>query len=343
MKALVKSRPETGIWMEEIDVPVPKDDEVLIKVKCASICGTDSHIYQWDSWAQDAVTVPMTIGHEFSGVIEEVGRSVSRISIGDRVTAEGHIVETHSRAARAGRYHLDSHTKGIGIRVPGAFAEYICVPAFNVIALPDNCSFEVGSILDPFGNAVHAVGSFSCLGEDVLITGAGPIGLMTALVAERSGAHKIAITDINPYRLDLARSVTNVRVVDSRSENLKDVMTELGMTEGFDLSFEASGSPAAMQDVIKTTIMGGKIAVIGIPKGKMLIDWGQIIFKALTIKAIYGREMFDTWYKSKSLISSGTDLAPLITHRFEFEDYEQAFELISSGQSGKIILNLQDI
>ncbi len=339
MKALVKAEAKEGLWMQDVPVPEPGPDEVRIKVKRSSICGTDVHIYEWDAWAQQTIPVPMTIGHEFSGVIDRLGEDVTDLEVGQRVTGEGHIVGTESRNSRAGRFHLDPDTQGVGVNRPGAFAEYVVIPAFNVVQLPDELPLEIGSILDPMGNAVHTVLSFDVVGEDVLITGAGPIGAMSAAVARFAGARHIVLTDINPYRLALAEKVANIRTVNVLEEDLHDVMDELGMREGFDLGFEMSGAPAAFDQIVDTMMMGGKIGMLGIPKGKTEVDWGKIIFKALTIKAIYGREMFDTWYKMLAMLGNGLDIAPLITHRFKIDDFQKGFDVMRSGRSGKVVLD----
>ncbi|MEM7114064.1 MAG: L-threonine 3-dehydrogenase [Chloroflexota bacterium] len=339
MKALVKAEAKEGLWLQEVPTPLPGPDEVRIKVLRTSICGTDVHIYEWDEWAQRTIPVPMVIGHEFSGVIDMLGEDVTDLQVGQRVSGEGHIVGRLSRASRAGRFHLDPNTVGVGVNRPGAFAEYVVIPAFNVVALPDELPLEIGSILDPLGNAVHTVLSFDVVGEDILITGAGPIGAMSAAVARFAGARKIVITDINPYRLELATKVADVRPVNVLEEDLQDVMASLGMREGFDIGLEMSGSPAAFEQMVETMIMGGKIGMLGIPKGRTEVDWGKIIFKALTIKAIYGREMFDTWYKMLALLGNGLDISPLITHRFPAESFETGFAAMRSGQSGKVVLD----
>ena len=341
MKALVKAKPERGLWLQTVPEPEMGPNDVCIKIKRTSICGTDVHIYEWDEWAQKTIKVPMVIGHEYSGVIEAVGEDVTHLSVGQRVSGEGHIVSQYSRNSRAGRYHLDPNTVGVGIHRPGAFANFLVIPAFNVIPLPDYVSFEMGAILDPLGNAVHTVLSFDVVGEDVLITGAGPIGTMAAAIARHAGARHIVITDINPYRLKLAEKVTSVRPVNVMEEDLRDVMAELGMREGFDVGLEMSGSPRAFEQMVDTMIMGGKIGLLGIPSGRTEVDWGKIIMKALTLKAIYGREMFDTWYKMLALLGSGLDLSAIITHRFPAEQYEKGFEIMHSGESGKVILDWQ--
>lgn len=343
MKALVKAKAAPGIWLQDIPAPDVGPDDVRIRVMRASICGTDVHIYEWDEWARNTVPIPMTVGHEFSGVIDALGENVDRLQIGQRVSGEGHIIGRRSRNVRAGRFHLDPDTRGVGVNRPGAFAEYLVIPAFNVIPLPDDLPLEIGAILDPLGNAVHSILSFDVIGEDVLITGAGPIGAMAAAVARFAKARHVVLTDINPYRLALAQKVTNVRTVNVLEEDLRDVMTELGMREGFDIGLEMSGSPQAFEQMVDTMIMGGVIGMVGIPPGRTEVDWTKIIFKALTIKAIYGREMFDTWYKMLAIIEEGLDLAPIITHRYPASDFEKGFSVMRSGQSGKVILDWEAI
>lgn len=341
MKALVKSKPEEGLWLQhDIELPEPGPNDVRIKIEKTSICGTDIHIYEWDEWAQRTVPVPLVTGHEYVGTIEKMGREVKDLALGQRVSGEGHIVGNRSRNSRAGRFHLDPETRGVGVNWPGAFAEYLVLPAFNVIPLPDHVSSEVGAILDPFGNAVHTVLSFDVVGEDVLITGAGPIGIMSAAVARHAGARHIVLTDVNPYRLELAKKVEpNIRTVNVASEDLNGVMAGLGMKEGFDIGLEMSGAPVAFEQMIDNMIMGGRIGMLGIPAGKMATDWSKIIFKALTIKAIYGREMFDTWYKMLAILESGLNLEPLITHHFAIDQFEEGFQAMRSGRSGKVILH----
>jgi len=343
MKALVKAKAEPGLWLREVPLPPVGPDDVRIRVLRTSICGTDVHIYEWDDWAKKTIPVPLTIGHEFSGVVDEVGENVDHLQIGQRVSGEGHIIGGSSRNVRAGRFHLDPDTRGVGVNRPGAFAEFLVIPAFNVIPLPDNLSLEIGAILDPLGNAVHSVLSFNVIGEDVLITGAGPIGTMAAALARFAKARHVVLTDINPYRLALAKKVADVRTVNVREEDLHDVMAELQMREGFDIGLEMSGSPQAFEQMVDTMIMGGVIGMVGIPAGRTEVDWTKIIFKALTIKAIYGREMFDTWYKMLAILDEGLDLNPLITHRFSAVKYEQGFEVMRSGQSGKVILDWESL
>jgi threonine 3-dehydrogenase len=339
MKALVKAQPASGLWMQEILRPEVGPDEVLIKIRRMAICGTDLHIYNWDQWAQTNVPVPTTIGHEYSGEIVAVGANVKRVSIGQRVSGEGHIVGERSRNVRAGRFHLDPETRGIGVNLPGAFAEYLVIPAFNVVPLPDYVDDEIGALLDPLGNAVHTALAYDLVGEDVLITGAGPIGIMAAAVARFAGARHVVITDVNDYRLELARKLRGVRAVNIGREKLADVMQELQIVEGFDVGLEMSGAPGALEQMVETMIMGGKLALLGLPPGKTEVDWSRIILKALQIKGIYGREMFDTWYKMLALIKAGLDLRFLITHRFSIFDYEKAFAIARQGQAGKIVLS----
>lgn len=339
MKALVKARPERGIWLEEIDKPVPGHNDVLIRVGHTAICGTDIHIYQWDDWASKTIPVPLAVGHEFSGKIVDVGSEVAGFTIGDRVSAEGHITCGVCRNCRAGRRHLCMNTRGVGVNRAGAFAEYIAVPAFNVFKLNDAISDEMASILDPLGNATHTALSFDLVGEDVLITGAGPIGVMAVAIARYAGARHVVVTDVNDYRLNLARRMGATAALNVRHESIDDTMHELGMTEGFDVGMEMSGNPAAFRDLLRTMHHGGKVAVLGIPPEETAIDWNQVIFKGLVIKGIYGREMFETWYKMASMLQSGLDVEPVITHRFGFGDYLEAFELMASGQSGKVILD----
>lgn len=338
MKAIVKAQAAPGLWLQEVPEPQPGEDDVLIRIKRTSICGTDVHIYEWDEWAQKNIRVPLTIGHEYSGVIEAIGSRVDHLQVGQKVSGEGHIVGMHSRHSRAGKFHLDPHTRGVGIHRPGGFAEYLVLPAFNVVPLPEDLDLDIGAILDPFGNAVHAALSFDLVGEDVLITGAGPIGIMAAAVARHAGARHIVITDLNDTRLALAGRMVDVRPLNIRRETLPAVMEELKMQEGFDIGLEMSGSPAAFDEMVEVMIMGGQIALLGIPSEKALVDWSKIIFKALTIKAIYGREMFETWYKMLAILKSGLDLRPIITHHFPVEQFEEGFKAMQSGEAGKVIL-----
>jgi len=339
MRALVKAKPERGIWLEDIDKPAIGHNDVLIRVKRTAICGTDIHIYQWDDWASKTIPVPLAVGHEFSGEVVECGVEVKGFSVGDRVSAEGHITCGVCRNCRAGRRHLCMNTVGVGVNRAGAFADYISVPAFNVFKLPEAISDEMASILDPLGNATHTALSFDLVGEDVLITGAGPIGIMAVAIAKYAGARYIVITDVNDYRLELARKMGASVALNVTNGSLDQTMSDLGMEEGFDVGMEMSGVESAFRDMLRTMHHGGKIALLGIPPQEMAIDWNQVIFKGLEIKGIYGREMFETWYKMSSMLQSGLNVAPIITHRFPLEDYEQAFQLMESGQSGKIILN----
>ena len=339
MRALVKAKPERGIWLEDIDKPTVGHNDVLVKVKRTAICGTDIHIYQWDDWARKTIPVPMAVGHEFYGEVVECGGEVKGFNIGDRVSAEGHVTCGVCRNCRAGRRHLCMNTVGVGVNRAGAFADYLCVPAFNVFKLPDAISDEMASILDPLGNATHTALSFDLVGEDVLITGAGPIGIMAVAISKYAGARHVVITDINDYRLELARKMGVSVALNVTSGSLNQTMTDLGMEEGFDVGMEMSGNASAFRDMLRTMHHGGKIALLGIPPGEMAIDWNQVIFKGLVIKGVYGREMFETWYKMSSMLQSGLNVEPIITHRFALEDYEEAFQLMESGQSGKIILD----
>ncbi len=339
MKALVKSKAERGIWLEDIDVPKPGHNDVLIKIARTAICGTDIHIYQWDDWASKTIPVPLAVGHEFSGEVVECGSEVKGFDIGDRVSAEGHITCGVCRNCRAGRRHLCINTVGVGVDRPGAFAEYLSVPGFNVFKLPDVITDDMAAILDPLGNATHTALSFDLVGEDVLITGAGPIGIMAVAIARYAGARHIVITDVNDYRLALAKKMGASVALNVTNGSLDDTMAELGMEEGFDIGMEMSGNPSAFRDMLRTLHHGGRVALLGIPPGETAINWNDVIFKGLILKGIYGREMFETWYKMASMLQSGLDVSPIITHHFDLADYEQAFQLMESGQSGKVILN----
>ncbi|KGA01871.1 L-threonine 3-dehydrogenase [Cobetia amphilecti] len=339
MKALAKLKAEPGIWMTETAVPEIGHNDVLIKIRKTAICGTDMHIYQWDEWSQATVPVPMVTGHEYAGEIVALGSEVRGYEIGDRVSGEGHITCGHCRNCRAGRRHLCRNTEGVGVNRPGAFAEYLALPAYNLFKLPDEISDDLAAIFDPFGNAVHTALAFDVVGEDVLITGAGPIGIMAAAVIRHIGARHVVITDVNDYRLALAEQMGATRTVNVSRESLKEVMAELDMHEGFDVVLEMSGVPSAVEQMLDVINHGGKIAMLGIPPGEMAIDWTKVIFKGLTIKGIYGREMFETWYKMASLIQSGLDLTPIITHRLSVADFQQGFEIMGSGQSGKVVLD----
>lgn len=323
------------------DVPEPSlgHNDVMIKIRKTAICGTDIHIYKWDPWAQKTIPVPMVVGHEYSGEVVATGQEVVGFAVGDRVSGEGHITCGHCRNCRAGRRHLCRNTEGVGVTRPGAFAEYLVIPAYNAFKLPPTVSDTWAAIFDPFGNAVHTALSFDLVGEDVLITGAGPIGIMAVAIAKHAGARHVVITDVNPYRLDLARRMGVTRAVNVNEQSLPVVMSELGMTEGFDVGLEMSGVPAAFRDLLVAMNHGGKVALLGIPEREMAIDWNHVILKGLTIKGIYGREMFETWYKMASLVQSGLDLSEIITHEFGVDDYAQAFEIMASGRSGKVILS----
>jgi threonine 3-dehydrogenase len=339
MKALVKAKPEPGIWMADVAMPSIGPNDVLIRMRKNSICGTDMHIYHWDEWAQRSVPVPMAVGHEYSGEIVKIGSEVKGLAPGDRVSGEGHITCGHCRNCRAGRRHLCRNTVSVGVNRPGCFAEYMTLPASNVFKLPASISDEVASILDPLGNAVHTALSFSLVGEDVLITGAGPIGVMAVAIARFIGARHVVITDVNPYRLKLAREMGASVALDVRSQPLEDAMKQLSMEEGFDVGMEMSGSPAAFRDMLRTMHHGGNIAMLGIMPNNTAIDWDQVIFKGLTLKGIYGREMFETWYKMSAMLQSGLDIAPVITHRLPITRFEEGFQIMNSGQSGKVIFD----
>jgi threonine 3-dehydrogenase len=338
MKALVKAQRAAGLWLEDVPIPAIGINDVLIRVDRTAICGTDLHIYKWDEWAQKTIPVPMVVGHEFVGRIVEVGSNVADLAPGDVVSAEGHVVCGRCRNCLAGRRHLCAHTKGVGVNRPGCFAEYISVPMTNVWRHHPTISLDEACIFDPFGNAVHTALSFPVLGEDVLITGAGPIGLMAAAVVRLAGARFVVITDVNPYRLELAQKFGVTRAVDVRTTKLPDVQKDLGMTEGFDVGLEMSGNEAAFRDMLANMCHGGRIAMLGIPPREMSIDWNTVIFDMLTIKGIYGREMYETWYKMTVMIESGLDIKPVITHRFGFDEYEKAFEVMLGGNAGKVVL-----
>jgi threonine 3-dehydrogenase len=339
MKALEKSKPEEGLWMVQAPVPDIGPDDVLIKVNKTGICGTDIHIWNWDDWAAHTVPVPMITGHEFAGEIVELGRNVTGLSVGQRCSGEGHLIGTESRQSRSGKFHLDPGTRGIGVNEQGAFAQYLRLPAFNVVPLPDDIPDEIGAILDPLGNAVHTALSFDLLGEDVLITGAGPIGIMAAAVARHAGARHVVITDVNADRLALAEQVARVRTVNVAKEDLNDVKHELGLKEGFDVGLEMSGNQQALDQMVEALVMGGKIALLGIPPGKSPVDWSRIVFKAITLKGVYGREMFETWYKMIAMLQNGLDVSRVITHRFKVDAFAQGFAAMKSGQSGKVVLD----
>jgi threonine 3-dehydrogenase len=339
MKAIVKSRPESGLWLEEVPVPEIGINDVLIKVDRAAICGTDLHIYNWDAWARKTILVPMAIGHEFVGTIAAVGSNVADFHPGELVSGEGHVVCGRCRNCLAGRRHLCARTMGVGVNRPGAFAEYISLPMSNVWHHDESIDRDVASIFDPFGNAVHTALSFPVLGEDVLITGAGPIGIMAAAAVRHAGARYVVITDVNPYRLELARKIGVTLAVDVRNTRLADVQKQLGMREGFDVGLEMSGNSDAFREMLVNMSHGARIAMLGIPSGETAIDWNTVIFNMLTIKGIYGREMYETWYKMTVMLQSGLDIRPVITHRFHFTEFQQAFEVMLSGHSGKVILD----
>ncbi len=339
MKALVKAEPREGLWMCREPVPEIGPEDVLIRVRKTGICGTDIHIWNWDDWARRTVPVPLVTGHEFAGEIVEMGRNVEDLAIGLRCSGEGHLIGRHSRQSRSGRFHLDPETRGVGVNEPGAFAEYLRLPAFNVVPLPDGIDDEIGAILDPLGNAVHTALSFDLVGEDVLVTGAGPIGIMSAAVARHVGARHVVITDINPDRLALAARVADVVTVNVAQEELAAVEARLGMKEGFDVGLEMSGSQAALDQMVEALVMGGRIALLGIPPGKSPVDWSRIVFKAITIKGVYGREIFETWYKMIAMLENGLDVRGVITHRFPVDRYEEGFAAMLSGRSGKVVLD----
>ncbi len=339
MKALVKAEAQKGIWLQDVPEPSIGPNDVLIRIRNTSICGTDIHIYNWDEWSQKTIPVPMTIGHEFVGEIADVGNAVAGIEVGQRVSGEGHITCGYCRNCRAGKRHLCRNTFGVGVNRPGCFAEYLSLPAQNVFVLPDDVDDRVASILDPLGNAVHTALSFDMVGEDVLITGAGPIGIMSVAIAQFVGARFVVVTDLNPYRLELARKMGATLAIDPRETSLQEVMDQLGMREGFDVGLEMSGSPAAMRDMLRHMNHGGRVSILGIPPGETSIDWNHVIFKGLTLKGIYGREMFETWYKMVSMLQSGLDISPILTHMYPLDDYQIAFEQMASGQSGKITLD----
>lgn len=340
MKALVKHPDEKGLRLEDVAVPRPGTDDVLIKVEWAGLCGTDLHIYEWDDWARNSVPAPMIIGHEFSGVIAEVGTSVSGFEVGELVGAEGHVVCNACRNCLAGRRHLCRDTRGIGVDLPGAFAEYVLVPKSNVWRHSVGIHPEIAALFDPFGNAVHTALKFPVHGEDVLITGAGPIGMMAAAVVANAGARNIVVTDVNTFRLELAEQMGATRTVDRNLEELGPIQEEIGMLEGFDVALEMSGSEAAYRDILDNTIHGANVALLGIPGEPFPIDWSEVIFNMLNLKGIYGRELYDTWYRMNILIDSGLDLSPVITHRFDMDDYEQAFAAAASKESGKVLLKI---
>ncbi|MEE8457454.1 MAG: L-threonine 3-dehydrogenase [Acidimicrobiia bacterium] len=339
MRALVKSKPEAGIWMEDIPKPGIGPNDVLIAVSKTSICGTDLHIIAWDEWARETIRTPMTIGHEYVGLVSEMGSEVQGLEIGQRVSGEGHVVCGRCRNCQAGRLHLCINTVGVGVNRPGAFAEYVAIPGSNVQPIPEDVSDDIASILDPLGNAVHTALHFDLVGEDVLITGAGPIGMMATAIARHVGARYIVVTDVNDYRLELAETMGADRELNVTRESVAEVIPDLGMKEGFDVGLEMSGSPAALHDMISTMDNGGKIALLGIPPKQAPIDWSDIVFKGLTLQGIYGRRMFETWYKMLAMLQTGLDVSKVITHHFAAAEYEDALEVMRSGNSGKVILD----
>jgi threonine 3-dehydrogenase len=339
VKALVKARAEPGLWLEDVPEPELGINDVLIRVRKTGICGTDLHIHRWDEWAQRTIPVPMVVGHEFVGEIVEVGSNVSDFHPGDVVSGEGHVVCGRCRNCMAGRRHLCAHTIGLGVQRPGAFAELVALPMTNIWHQWPGIDEEAAAIFDPFGNAVHTALAFPVLGEDVLITGAGPIGCMAAAVVRHAGARHVVVTDLNPYRLDLARRMGASLAVDPRERELHDVQAELGMTEGFDVALEMSGAEAALRTILDNMSHGGRVAILGIPTGEIAIDFTRIVFDMLTIKGIYGREMYETWYQMSVMLQSGLDISPVITHRFGYADFEEAFAVAASGESGKVILD----
>jgi len=343
MKALVKSKAEPGLWLEEVPVPEIGISDVLVRVKKASICGTDIHILNWDAWASRTIPVPMVIGHEFMGEIVAVGSNVSDFFPGQMVSGEGHVVCGRCRNCLAGRRHLCAHTSGVGVNRPGAFAEFIALPMTNIWVHKHVIDPEIACIFDPFGNAVHTALAFPVLGEDVLVTGAGPIGIMAAAVAGHAGARHVVITDLNPYRLELARKTGVTLAIDPRETTLRAVQEKLGMTEGFDVGLEMSGNESAFRDMLANMSHGGRIAMLGIPQKEIAIDWNTVIFNMLTIHGIYGREMYETWYKMTVMLESGLDISPVITHRFDHRDFRDAFELMKSGNSGKVVLDWETV
>lgn len=338
MKALVKKYAKPGLWLDEVDMPEVGEQDVLIKMKKTAICGTDVHIYNWDEWSQATIPVPMTIGHEFVGEIVEIGSGVKDFKVGDLVSGEGHIVCGHCRNCLAGRRHLCKNTMGVGVNRTGIFAEYASIPMQNVWLCDPSIPEDVLSIMDPLGNAVHTALSYDLLGEDVLITGAGPIGIMAAAIARHAGARMVVVTDVNEYRLDLAMKMGATRVVNPMKEKLTDVMEELGMKEGFDVGLEMSGNAAAFGDMVNNMFHGGKIAMLGIQGPDTPVDWNKIVFNGLFIKGIYGREMFETWYKMTAMLQSGLDVSDVITHKMHYTEFEKGFEIMKSGMSGKVIL-----
>ncbi len=339
MKALVKAKPQEGIWMEDVPVPDIGPNDLLVKMRKTAICGTDIHIYNWDAWAQATIPVPMVVGHEFVGEVEAMGSAVVGFEVGDRVSGEGHITCGTCRNCRAGKRHLCRNTVGVGVNRSGAFAERLAIPAFNAFKIPDSVSDELASIFDPFGNATHTALSFDLVGEDVLITGAGPIGCMAAAICKHVGARHVVVTDVNDYRLDLAMRLGATRAVNVTRSSIAEAVDELGMREGFDVGLEMSGNTQAFQDMLQTMNHGGRVGLLGILPEDTSIDWNQIIFKGLILKGIYGREMFETWYKMAAMVDSGLNLDPILTHHFPVDDFQEGFDIMRSGKSGKVVLD----
>jgi len=339
VKALIKSRADVGLWMDEVPEPDFGPNDLLIKIRKTAICGTDIHIYKWDDWAQRTIPVPMVIGHEFVGEVAQVGSHVRGFEIGDRVSGEGHITCGYCRNCRAGRRHLCRNTEGVGVNRAGAFAEYLVIPAFNAFKIPEDIRDEIAAFFDPFGNAVHTALSFDLVGEDVLITGAGPIGCMAAAICRHVGARHVVVTDLNPFRLELARKMGASLAIDPREISPREAMKHVGMVEAYDVGLEMSGAPAAFQSMLRVMNHGGRIALLGIPPNDTAIDWDLVIFKGLQIKGVYGREMFETWYKMASLLQSGLDLSPILTHEMHVDDFQAGFDIMLSGESGKVVLD----
>jgi len=339
MKALVKAKPEVGIWLEDVPEPEVGPNDVKIRIRKTAICGTDIHIFNWDEWSQKTIPVPMTVGHEFAGEIVEIGSHAPGFSLGDRVSGEGHITCGHCRNCRAGRRHLCRNTFGVGVNRPGCFAEYLVIPAGNAFKLPSGISDDVASFLDPLGNAAHTALSFDLVGEDVLITGAGPIGVLAAGIARHVGARYVVVTDVNDYRLEIARQMGATRAINVSRDRIEDTMDELGMTEGFDVGMEMSGAAQAFRDLLHVMNHGGRVALLGIPPSELAINWNEVVFKGLVLKGIYGREMFETWYKMTAMLQSGLDVSPVLTHHFPVDDFQAAFDIMRSGQAGKVVMD----
>ena len=339
MKALVKAKAEPGIWLQEVPEPTAGPNDLKIRVRKTAICGTDIHIYNWDEWSRKTIPVPMVVGHEFVGVVAEVGSEVDGFAVGDRVSGEGHITCGHCRNCRAGQRHLCRNTVGVGVNRAGCFAEYLVIPAMNAFKLPDAITDDIAAIMDPFGNATHTALSFDLVGEDVLITGAGPIGIMAAAICRHAGARHVVITDVNDYRLELAERMGASRAVNVAVSSIVDTIASLGLTEGVDVGVGMSGNPSAFRDLLRTMRHGGKVALLGIPPGDTAIDWNQVIFKGLLLKGVYGREMFETWYKMAAMLQSGLDLSPILTHTLSVGRFQEGFDTMRSGQSGKVILD----